>query len=398
MRKTTGHLTEKNKKWYAVINLYENGKRKEKWVNLELEAKKGSKTEANRRLEEILAKYNSSDMYLYEGMTHAEKERIRLANLPVEEYIADFLESYKHNIAKTTYIHYKKMVDNRISEFFKPLKIAVKDLTGDEINDFYRSLRESGLKGTTGQRYHALLHLAFKYAIKRKVLKNNPCEQADRPKGVQYIGDYYGADKIQKLIECLDGDPIRMVVIIAAFYGLRRSEVLGLKWSAIDFEEKKIYVRHKVVEEETSIGKKVVGLDVMKTKSSYRTLPLIPQIAEELMKEKARQERMKGLLRGSYCKEYQEYICVDATGKIIKPTYVSEHFGVILRQHQLPKIRFHDLRHSCASLLLSNGVPMKMIQDWLGHSDMGTTANIYSHIDAASKLMSANVMGSTIKI
>lgn len=77
-----------------------------------------------------------------------------------------------------------------------------------------------------------------------------------------------------------------------------------------------------------------------------------------------------------YCKEYQEYICVDATGKIIKPTYVSEHFGVILRQHQLPKIRFHDLRHSCASLLLSNGVPMKMIQDWLGHSDMGTTVNI----------------------
>ena len=77
---------------------------------------------------------------------------------------------------------------------------------------------------------------------------------------------------------------------------------------------------------------------------------------------------------------------------------MSEHFGVILRQHQLPKIRFHDLRHSCASLLLSNGVPMKMIQDWLGHSDMGTTANIYSHIDAASKLMSANVMGSTIKI
>lgn len=92
-------------------------------------------------------------MYLYEGMTHAEKERIKLANLPVEEYIADFLESYKHNIAKTTYIHYQKMVDNRISEFFKPLKITVKDLTGDEINNFYRSLRESRLKGTTGQGY-----------------------------------------------------------------------------------------------------------------------------------------------------------------------------------------------------------------------------------------------------
>ena len=78
---------------------------------------------------------------------------------------------------------------------------------------------------------------------------------------------------------------------------------------------------------------------------------------------------------------------------IYRPNYVTDHFAVILKKHDLRKIRFHDLRHSCASLLLANKIPMKMIQDWLGHSDMGTTSNIYSHLDANSKLDSAKAIG-----
>lgn len=88
--------------------------------------------------------------------------------------------------------------------------------------------------------------------------------------------------------------------------------------------------------------------------------------------------------------------CVDAIGNLISPRYVSGHFKVLLRHNNLRKIRFHDLRHSCASLLLANEVPMKMIQDWLGHSDMGTTANIYSHIDSNSKKESANAIGNAL--
>ena len=87
---------------------------------------------------------------------------------------------------------------------------------------------------------------------------------------------------------------------------------------------------------------------------------------------------------------------VDAIGKIIKPNYVTNHFKVLLKENNMRPIRFHDLRHSCASLLLSQGVPMKMIQDWLGHSDMSTTANIYSHIDSESKLASARAIGSAL--
>jgi integrase len=183
-----------------------------------------------------------------------------------------------------------------------------------------------------------------------------------------------------------------MPVILGAYYGLRRSEALGLKWDAIDFDTGVICIRHKVI----SVNNELIGMDVMKTKSSYRSLPLIPAVAEELKREKSRQEEMQRVLRGSYNKQYLGYICVDAIGNLIRPQYVTEHFGVILKQHKMKKIRFHDLRHSCASLLLANEVPMKMIQDWLGHSDMGTTANIYSHIDSNSKQGSANAIGNAL--
>lgn len=119
----------------------------------------------------------------------------------------------------------------------------------------------------------------------------------------------------------------------------------------------------------------------------YRTLPLIPQVEEALQKEKEHQAEMKRVMRRAYNKAYEEYICVDSLGDLIRPNYVTRHFKVILKENGLRNIRFHDLRHSCASLLLAQGVPMKMIQDWLGHSDMGTTANIYSHIDSESKKM-----------
>ncbi len=396
MKRITGRLTEKNGKWYAVINLYTTeGKRKEKWISLDLEAKRGNKIEANHRLAEILAQYNTGDLYLQDTLTHAEREKRRLADQTVDEYVVDWLEAYKCNISILTYNSYKTMTDCRIVPYFRKLNIPLKELTGDEVNEFYISLRQDGLTGATAQRYHSMLHLAFKQAVKRSIIMANPCDQADRPKSTQYIGTYYNTEELRKLIDCLDGDPMRIVVILAAYYGLRRSEVLGIKWDAVDFVENKLYIRHKIIENKRE-GSRIEGHDVMKNKSSYRSMPLIPFIREALLEEKAKQEEMQRVLRGAYDKTYSEYVCVDALGKMIRPQYVTEHFNVILRKNGLKIIRFHDLRHSCASMLLANKVPMKMIQDWLGHSDMSTTANIYSHIDYTSKMESAGVIGAVL--
>ena len=126
------------------------------------------------------------------------------------------------------------------------MKIKVKEITGDEINEYYAYLRARGLKGTSCQRHHSLLHLAFKSAMKRRIIPTNPIDQADRPKSVQFIGNYYDAEEIKQLIDCTKDDPLHIVIVIAAYYGLRRSEVIGLKWSAVDFVGKTISIKHKV--------------------------------------------------------------------------------------------------------------------------------------------------------
>ena len=123
-----------------------------------------------------------------------------------------------------------------------------------------------------------------------------------------------------------------------------------------------------------------------------RTLPLVPVFRERLLALQEEQKENRKLCGRCYNKKYADYICVDAMGNLLKPDYLSDSFQIILRNYHLRRIRFHDLRHSCASLLLANGVPMKMIQEWLGHSDFSTTANIYSHLDYASKVSSAEAM------
>lgn len=180
--------------------------------------------------------------------------------------------------------------------------------------------------------------------------------------------------------------------IMAAFYGLRRSEVVGLKWDAIDFENKKISIQHTVVTAKVNGTLTEIARDKTKTKSSCRTLPLIPACEQMLNKMKKEQEQNRKVCGKSYCTDYLDYIYVDPMGKRIRPDFLSQHFPDFLVAHQMKRIRFHDLRHSCASLLYANGVSLKEIQEWLGHSDISTTSNIYTHLDFSSKVSSANAI------
>ena len=152
------------------------------------------------------------------------------------------------------------------------------------------------------------------------------------------------------------------------------------------------YSRHTVTSCNLD-GKHIqIAQDTTKTKSSMRTLPLVPVFKEKLLKLKEQQEEYKRVCGRCYNKKYLEYICVDEMGTLISPHYLTASFPKLLEKNNLRHIRFHDLRHSCASLLLANGVPMKQIQEWLGHSDFSTTANVYAHLDYNSKLSSADAM------
>lgn len=139
------------------------------------------------------------------------------------------------------------------------------------------------------------------------------------------------------LFDAVSGDLLELCVKIAAYYGLRRSEVLGLKWDAINFEKKTISINHKVIEAEVD-GKFVpVGEDVLKTKPSFRTLPLIPAVEKLLLEEKEKQEMFRRLFKKSYCRDCLDYICVDQCGKLLRPNYATEHFSWIIQKHGLKK-------------------------------------------------------------
>ena len=124
------------------------------------------------------------------------------------------------------------------------------------------------------------------------------------------------------------------------------------------------------------------------------SLFLFLNIKETLLEHKKKIESNRKLCGDSYNKEYKEYIFVDSIGKIFRPEYITDHFLLLLKKQNLRHIRFHDLRHSCASLLLAINVSMKAIQEWLGHSDFSTTANVYAHLDVNSKMLSAEAISS----
>ena len=244
---------------------------------------------------------------------------------------------------------------------------------------------------------HTNLNRAFQHAVKSNLIPVNPMERVDRPKYHKFEATFYNKDELNKLLEVFKDDRMELCVHIAVYYGLRRSEILGLKWDSIDFENKTISIKHKVVNDYRNGGEVIICEDKLKNTSSRRTLPLIPHIEEILIAEKKRQDHYAALLRNGYDKTYSDYVCKDAFGKLITPNYVSAHFAYMIKKYNLKPIRFHDLRHSCASLLLANGVSMKEIQEWLGHSTYNVTANFYSHLDFAAKIASADVISKALE-
>ena len=195
-----------------------------------------------------------------------------------------------------------------------------------------------------------------------------------------------------ELFEVVKGTRLELPVLVAAFYGLRRGEVLGLKWDAIDFNRGTLTIKRTVTEATIDGTMKIIEQDSAKTKSSLRTLPLVGSFRDYFQKVKEAQELNKKVCGNCYNYEYDGYVFVNELGERMRPNYLTEYFPKYIAKHGMPKMRFHDLRHSCASLLLANGVPLKQIQEWLGHSDFSTTANIYSHLDYSSKLTSAHAM------
>lgn len=377
-----GHLHEKNGYYYIILNLTDSaGRRKPKWISTGLTIK-GNKKRAEQMLMEERRKYanaKTGDDVLF------------------ADFIEQWLEIVKSTVSIPTYSSYVNAVKSIIAPYFRKKKILLRDLQAHDIQMFYQEQLQR-VKASSVIHYHANIHKALKYAVKNDMIPSNPADKVERPKQDKFYGNFYDRDELNKLFEAVAGTKLELPVLLGAFYGLRRSEIVGLKWSAIDFEQNTITISHTVTSCNLDGKCVIVAKDTTKTKSSRRTLPLVPYFHEKLLAVKAQQERNQKLCGRSYNREFLEYICVDDIGDRFKPNYITSQFPKLLERNGFRKIRFHDLRHSCASLLLASGVPMKHIQEWLGHSDFSTTANIYAHLDYSSKLTSASAMESNFHL
>lgn len=381
-----GHLQEKNGMFYVVLNYRdENGKRKTPWISTNLPVK-GNKKRAENFMMDVRRNFVPPNVQRIE-----EREAMQKGDILFTDFLLKWLRVAKSTVKLTTYASYEMMATRIIIPYFETLNIKLKELTTEDIQEFYNAQLER-VSANTVIHYHAVIHRALKYAVKIKTIQSNPAVNVERPRKEKFIGSFYDKKEINTLFDSIQGHPLEVAIKLAAFYGLRREEIIGLKWTAIDFENNTLTIQHTVTECNLD-GKHIeVASDTAKTDSSLRTMPLVTNFREMLLAKKEKQEHYRKLCGRSYCKEYLDYIFVNEMGERWKPSYLSDGFKRILEQNDLRRIRFHDLRHTCASLLLANNVPMKKIQEWLGHSDFSTTANIYAHLDYQSKISSAEAM------
>nr|DAM17762.1 MAG TPA: Integrase [Caudoviricetes sp.] len=272
-----------------------------------------------------------------------------LDNSPVlfTDFITDWLKMMKSRVEITTYTSYERAIIHKIVPYFEPLHYTLQDMEQHPkyIQDFYQHELDRGLTANTVIHYHANIRKCLQYAFQIGMIRSNPADRVERPRKEKFKSEIYSGEELEQLFKVIQGDPSEFGVIMAAFYGLRRSEIVGLKWDAIDFENKKISIQHTVVTAKVNGTVTEIARDKTKTKSSCRTLPLIPACEQMLNKMKKEQEQNRKVCGKSYCTDYLDYIYVDPMGKRIRPDFLSQHFPDFLVAHQMKRIRFHDLRH-----------------------------------------------------
>lgn len=389
-----GHLQVKKDYYYMVLNQKEpNGKRITKWLPTGIPAvgKKNEKR-AQEMLMETRCKYTDlPSTAKIPASTSIDQSMLFSA------YMFKWLDIIKPSVEESTYAGYKDVIERRIAPYFEKLGATLGSLTSMDIECFYEyCFNTLKVKGTTVQHYHANIHKALKYAVRHDLVQSNPMEKVEPPKPCKYVGAFYSVEEVKTLFQVVKGDPLEFPVLMAVFYGLRREEILGLRWRDIDFEGGFFTINHTVTQIRVDGKSKVIRKDRTKNKSSCRSMPLVPEYRELLLKMKKRQETCRKLCGNCY--NESEYVWVNDLGIPFKPSYVSTHFKLLLEKNGLRRIRFHDLRHTCASLLLKNKVTMRDIQEWLGHSTYATTANIYAHLDTTSRANSAACMSSAVHI
>jgi len=361
---------KKDRPFYYIVIRYPDettNEERQKWVTTDIPVKGNNKRKAEKLRAEVLAQHEASKIDLGKDALFT-------------DFIIDWLDTQisSKKIAATTHEAYEMNLSVHILPYFMPLKLKVKEVEPRHIQK-YVNAKMKALSPNTVKKHITNISACLESAVRQNIIAFNPATRIEPIRKVKYTGaKFFREDQIDHLLECSKGDPLEVVIMLTLFYALRRSEVLGLKWRAIDFENNTISICHTVVK----ITKVTHKQDLTKNESSNDTLPLPDMIKSYLLKWKAQQAVNRQMQPIDYVDS--DYVCTMVDGSHIRPDYVSQHFALLLERNGMPHIRFHDLRHSSGSYLQSIGFKVVELQTWLRHADIKSTM-IYDHMDMSEK-------------
>jgi integrase len=350
--------------YYYFIEDPSTGEKKQKY-------KGGYKTkrEATEAMKQINAELQNGDY-------------VAPANLTLKQYLQKWLKDRRKYLAPTSFDGYKINIEKHIIPSLGGIKLQ--HLEASDIERFYASKRTDGARadgkpGRLSERslayIHRVLAKALKNAVVKKIIPKNAADGVEnKPKITRYNPLIYSVNDIIKLLDFVHKTNMEVPVALAGVMGLRRGEILGLKWSDINFNNKTLRIDRQLV-----YAKKTVIETNPKTENSRRTIVLPNSVIVILKRHKTYQDKTKKLLGTDYIDN--DYVNCSENGRPFHPSGFSSKFAQLLRKIGMPHIRFHDLRHSAATnMLLDSSIPPKIVSIILGHSDIRTTLQIYCSV------------------
>lgn len=380
-------LKIKEDRYYAVINYKEGATYKQKWISLDLPVK-NNKRKAETMLDEIKREYA-------DGFQTPE------ADMLFTTYIKQWLNRKKDCVELSTWEGYQIYAERHIIPYFEPKRLTLRNIKPKDIQDYFQYKythgrldgKEGGLSIPSIKKHGIVIKEVLDDAVINDLIIRNPSLGVKMPaKNISKRERVFLTEEsANATLHAFEGHPLQALVYVTLYYGLRRSEVLGLRWSAIDFERNTLTINHTVVKNRTIVEK-----DKTKTQSSFHTYLLIQDVKVVLLRE---YEKRSAQIK-SFGRDYKksDYVFTWEDGRLFRPDYITRAFQRVLEQHNLPRMRFHDLRHSTASVLYDKGWDIKDIQSWMRHSSIDVTGDIYTHISEDRKSKMAQRLNSTFKI
>lgn len=373
-----GHITERSPgKWAIVLDLYdEAGKRRRKWHTFH-----GTKRQAETECARLIAEMAGGNY-------------IEPAKTTVRDYFIHWLAHEKANVAPKTHERYGELLLKNVAPILGSL--TLNKLSAARIDAAWGQLLESGRRNGKGGLSPRTVHhcrrvmlTAMDQAVKWDLLKRNPVALTRPPKVERAKMDAYDASQTGDMLDDLRSSRVFIPALLAALCGLRRGEILALRWRNIDFAGAVVAIRESAEQVGTEVRYK-------ETKSGKaRTVNLSTTVVDELRRHRLAQaeEQLKLGIRP----DDDSFVVAQFDGRPLKPTSLTHEWTRLLAKTALPQIRFHDLRHSHATQLLAAGVHPKIASERLGHSTIGITLDLYSHVMPGMQANAAEQVDAAIK-